>query len=428
MEMTAARPRVVIVGAGFGGLNAAAGLSKAPVDVVLIDRHNYHTFQPLLYQVATAGLEPEEIAHAVRGVFQKQRNVAFRLGTVVGIDPRESAVLLDGGARLSYDYLVLAVGADTNYFGVTGADTHSFSLKTLPEATALRSHIIRQFELADQNETSIERGALTFVVVGGGPTGVETAGALVELFQMVLQKDFRRLPVHRTKVILVEARETLFSTFHEKSRMHVEQTLRKRGVDVRLNTTVVRVEPDAVTLNDGNVVRCHTVIWAAGVKGIQVADSLGVETTPGGRILLNEYLNVPSYANVFVVGDLAASRFPDGSPHPQLAPVAIQGGRYAAREIVRLVAGKPRGKPFQYRDKGIMATVGRNSAVAELAGGIRARGFLAWLMWLFLHLIMLIGFRNRLNVLVNWAWNYFTYDRSARLILDPAACESERKG
>ncbi len=427
METTLARPRVVIVGAGFGGLNAAVGLKNVPVDVLLIDRHNYHTFQPLLYQVATAGLEPEEIAHAVRGVFQKQRNVSFRLGTVVSIDPVAGSLALEDGSRTRYDYLVLAVGADTNYFGVAGADRFCWPLKTLPEATALRSHIIRQFELADRDATAIDRGALTFVVVGGGPTGVETAGALVELFQMVLRKDFPRLRVNHTKVILIEARDTLFSAFHEKSRAHVEKILRKRGVDVRLETSVVRVTPEVVTLSDGSVIRSHTVIWAAGVKGVDLVKRLEVNVSSGGRIELNEYLNIPSYPNVFVVGDLAGSRFGDGRLHPQLAPVAIQGGRYVARQIARRVAGKDYGRAFVYRDKGIMATVGRNSAVAELAGGIRTRGFLAWMMWLFLHLIMLIGFRNRLNVLVNWAWNYFTYDRSARLILDdPGATSGER--
>ncbi len=412
------KPRVVVVGAGFGGLTLARALRRASVEVLLIDRQNYHTFQPLLYQVATAGLEPEEIAHAVRGIFQRQKNFSFRLGTVVGVDEAAKAVLLEDGDRIAFDYLVLATGVATNFFGIEGAEAHSFPLKSLPEAVALRSHIIRQFEQADRDRSLLERGALTFVVVGGGPTGVEMAGALVELFQKVLRKDFPHLPLDRARVVLVEASPRLLGAFHETSQAFALKKLARRGVEVRLDEPVVRLEADAVTLQSGEVLPTQTLIWAAGVRTPPLVEALAMEQTHGGRLVVQHNLSVPDHPDVFVIGDMAGSRDEEGRLHPQLAPVAMQGARHVARQIRRRIAGQPT-TAFRYTDKGIMATIGRNAAVAELAFGLRTSGFLAWVMWLILHLVLLIGFRNRLNVLVNWAWNYFTYDRSARLIMHP---------
>ena len=411
-------PRVVVVGAGFGGLTLARALRKAPVEVLLIDRQNYHTFQPLLYQVATAGLEPEEIAHAVRGIFQRQKNFHFRLGTVVGVDRAAKVVLLEDGDRIPFDYLVLATGVATNFFGIEGAEAHSFPLKSLPEAVALRSHIIRQFEQADRDPSLVEQGVLTFVVGGGGPTGVEMAGALVELFQMVLRKDFPHLPLHRARVVLVEASPRLLGAFHETSQAYALKKLARRGVDVRLDEPVVRIEADALILKSGEVLPTKTLIWAAGVRTTALADALVMEQTRGGRLVVEPDLSVPGAPDVFVIGDMAGSRDENGELHPQLAPVAMQGGGHVARQIRRRMAGQPP-TAFRYKDKGIMATIGRNAAVAELAFNLRTSGFVAWVMWLILHLVLLIGFRNRLNVLVNWAWNYFTYDRSARLIMHP---------
>ena len=267
------KPRVVVVGAGFGGLTLARSLRKAPVEVLLIDRQNYHTFQPLLYQVATAGLEPEEIAHAVRGIFQRQKNFRFRLGEVVGVDWADRTVRLKDGDRIPYDTLVLAAGLTTNFFGIEGAEAQGFPLKSLPEAVALRSHVISQFERADRDPALIEQGALTFVVVGGGPTGVEMAGALLELFQMVLRKDFPNLPLDRARVILVEASPRLLGAFHGKLQAYALEKLARRGVEVRLEEPVVGVEADAITLQSGDVIPVQTLIWAAGVRTVPLAEA-----------------------------------------------------------------------------------------------------------------------------------------------------------
>ncbi len=413
--MKAAAPRVVIIGAGFGGLTLARLLRRTPFEVVLIDRQNYHTFQPLLYQVATAGLEPEEIAHAVRGIFQQQRNFRFIMGTVVGVDWEAQAVCLEDGDRIPFTYLVLAAGATTNDFGIEGVAQHAFPLKTLEDAIALRSHIVRQFEAADRHPERIREGLLNVVVVGGGPTGIEMAGALVEWFELVFRKDYPQLPINRARVLLVEALDTVLPTYSVQLQRYARKQLRQRGVELHLGNPVARITSEAVYLQSGERIPTRTVIWAAGVRACPLADRLGLPQTRGGRIVVDPDLRVPGRANVFVIGDLAASQDEAGRLHPQMAPVAIQGARHVARQLQRLLAGQET-EPFCYRHRGAMATIGRPAAVAELPSGVRLTGPLAWLAWLVLHLIELIGFRNRLQVLINWAWNYFTYDRSARLI------------
>jgi NADH dehydrogenase len=409
-------PKVVIVGAGFGGICTARALAKAPVDVTIVDRHNFHTFSPLLYQVATAGLAPDDIAPNLRGIVQDDLNVESRMANVRGVDFDHREVLVDDGPPLPYDYLVLAAGAVSSDFGVPGVADHAIPLKTLSDATRLRSTVLSRFEAANANPSLIDDGALTFVVAGGGPTGVELSGALAELFTKVLARDFKHLDVSRARVVLVEMTDHLISGFSPKSQVEAVVELELRGVEVRLETSIASVGPDEVRLGDGSVIRTHTVIWTAGVKANPLAAGLGLATTERGEISVDPDLTVPAHPEVFVIGDLAAALGRDGKPYPQLAPVAMQAGRLTAHNIVRRIHDKSTRK-FHYVDKGIMATIGRRSAVAELPFGIRVWGTLGWLSWLGLHLVFLIGFRNRVIVLVNWTFNYFKWDRGHRVIL-----------
>jgi NADH:ubiquinone reductase (H+-translocating) len=412
-------PRVVIVGAGFGGLAAAKALAGAPIAVTIVDQHNFHTFSPLLYQVATAGLAPDDIAPNLRGIVQSDLNVEARMATVHGIDFDRREVLVDRGVSIPYDYLILAVGAVSSDFGVPGVAEHAIPLKTLADATRIRSTVLSRFEEANTNPSLIDDGTLTFVVAGGGPTGVELCGALGELFTKVLAKDFKNLDVWRAQVVLVEMTDRLLGYFSPQSRAEAEIELGLRGVDVRFGVPIASVGPDKVQLADGTVIPARTTVWTAGVKANPLADALGLAQTKRGEIMVRGDLTVPGHPEVFVIGDLAAVERPDGKPYPQLAPVAIQAGRYVARSIEARTRGKA-AKPFRYIDKGIMATIGRRSAVAELPYGIRFGGTLGWLSWLGLHLVFLIGFRNRVVVLVNWAWNYLNWDRGNRVILsDP---------
>jgi NADH:ubiquinone reductase (H+-translocating) len=410
-------PKVVVIGAGFGGLEVARGLKGAPVDVTLVDQHNFHTFQPLLYQVATAGLSPTDVAHVVRGLFHRQANVRFRRGRVTGVDWRAGTIAVDGQPDLPFDHLVVAAGATVTWFGTPGAAEHALPLYSLEDATRLRNHVLQRFEAADRDESELDRGGLTFVVVGGGPTGVEIAGALAELFTMVFRKDYPRLDVRRARIVLVEMQDHVLHPFAGSSRRHALETLRSRGVEVRLGAHVESVAADSVTFADGEVLAAQTLVWAAGVQASPLAAALELPRGRGGRVTVDPHLRVAGRPGVWAIGDVAAATDGRGDALPQLAPVAMQSGRHVARQIRRILDGKPT-TPFRYRNKGIMATIGRRAAVAELPGGIRLRGGLAWLAWLALHLVTLVGHRNRASVLLNWAWNYLTWDRGPRLITE----------
>lgn len=419
-----ARQQVVIVGAGFGGLAAARELSGAAVDVTLVDQNNFHTFQPLLYQVATSGLASADVAYPVRGIAGRQENLAFRQATVIGADLDAKVLHLQHPEHevedLPYDHLVVAAGATTNTFGIPGVDHHGFPLYNLADAVRLRNHVLERFEAADAEPALIDDGALTFVVVGGGPTGVEVAGALTELFHVVLRKDFRNLDVSRARVVLVEMLPNLLGPFSDASQAHARQALEERGVEVRTGAQVARVRANRVTLADGEELAAHTLVWAAGVKANPIGAALGLRTGRAGRIEVGPDLAVADRPGVWAIGDVAAIVDPtsgSGALLPQLAPVAMQSGRHVARQICCIAAGQPAPRaPFRYRNKGTMATIGRSRAVAELPLGIKLRGFPAWLAWLGLHLVMLAGFRNRISVFANWAWNWLTYDRGPRLI------------
>ncbi len=408
--------RVVVVGGGFGGLRLTQVLKDAPVAVTLVDRRNFHTFQPLLYQVATAMLDPGAIARSLRAILRRQANAEVRLGMVTGVDWDAALVMVAEGEPLPFDILVLAAGAVTSDYGIEGVAEHAFPLKSPEEALRLRHHVLQRFERADADPALIDSGELTFVVVGGGPTGVELAGALVELINNVVRKDFPGLEVDRANVVLIEATSHLMDPFHPRSRENACDTLVSRGVEVRLGTKVDAVTADAVHLAGGKVLPTRCLVWTAGVRANPLADTLGLAQAQGGRIVVEADLSVPGHPQCFVIGDLAASREDDGTLHPQMAPLAQQGADHVAAQLERRRRGLAT-RPFHYKNKGVMATIGRNAAVAELPNGMRFRGRLAWVMWLALHLQRLVGYRNRFEVLTSWAWNYLTSDRTARLMV-----------
>lgn len=414
------KPRVVIVGGGFGGIQLARLLAKAPVQVVLFDRNNYHTFQPLLYQVSTAGLEPDSIAFPLRKVFNKQRNMFFRWGEVQRIIPEANRIETSIG-ELEYDYLVFASGSTTNFFGMKTVAENAMPMKSVSEALNLRSTILQAFEEATLTDDTKERQELmTFVVVGGGPTGVETAGALAELKKHVLQHDFPELDLRLMRIYLLEASPRLLNGMSDIAGEKAVQFLQQLGVNVLLGAAVKDYDGSAIKLQDGSAITSKTLIWAAGVVG-EMPEGLDKSIIQrGNRIKVDAHNRVEGHANIFAIGDVAAmpgtdERFPNG--HPMVAPVAMQQGQLLARNFPKLLAGQEL-EAFRYFDKGSMATVGRNKAVVDIHK-VRFQGWLAWVAWLGLHLLMLVGFRNKLIVLTNWVWNYISYDRGTRLIVRP---------
>lgn len=414
------RKRIIIIGAGFAGLDAAHEFAKTSLDVLLIDRHNYHTFTPLLYQVATSGLDPSSIAYPIRSIF-RQPTIDFLLGTVTAINTTDKivAVQTDDGLREErYDTLLLAAGSVTHYFSEGIAD-NSFGLKDLNDAIVLRQHILRLFEKANRVTDDAERAALTtFVVVGGGATGIETAGALYELYNHVLTAEYHHDPARmNARVLLLEATDRLLAPYPQRLRHQAVRQLESLGVEVMLNAAVDHVEADHVVLKDGRTIATHTLVWAAGVKASPLAEMLNVPLERNKRLPVQPTLEVIGTEGVYAAGDLAHLTDPKGNPYPMVIQVAKQQGRLAAKNILAAFESRPQ-QHFHYQDLGIMATIGRRRAVAWIFNRIPLSGIVAWFAWLFLHLVTLMGFRNRVSVFINWVWNYFTYDRSVRIILD----------
>jgi NADH dehydrogenase len=407
--------RVVIIGAGFGGLSAARRLKGADADVTVIDQHNHHLFQPLLYQVATAALSPADIAAPVRSILGRQRNTRVMLGTVTGVDAPRHAVLVSE-RRIPYDYLVIATGARDAYFGHDEWAETTLSLKDLEEARAMRQRILLAFEHAEDSDDEAERRRLmTFVIIGGGPTGVELAGALAELSRATLARDFRRIDPTATRITLVEAGPRVLPGFAPRLSNVAARALRRLGVELRLGTPVTDCGTDGVTVGDERI-ESRTVIWAAGVRASAAAEWLGLTTERDGRVPVAADLTVPAHPEIFVIGDTATIDGPNGQPLPGIATVAKQQGKYVARAIMARLAGKS-APDFRYHDLGSLATIGRREAVADF-GRLRLSGRLAWLLWSAAHIYFLIGFRNRVVVAAEWLWSYLTYQRGARLIMD----------
>ena len=405
----------MIVGAGFGGLRAAQRLRRSDVDVTIVDQHNYHTFIPLLYQVATAGLEPEAIAQPIRSIIHSS-NVRFRLARVSGIDLERKRILIDQG-EIAYDYLVLAAGSVTNYFGLDSVSETTAALRDLNDAESTRSRILHAFEEAAAEPDGLRRAELmTIIVVGGGPTGVEMAGAIAELRKHVLPHDFPNLDLTQARVVLLEAADHLLHGMHPSMQATSREQLERMGVEVQLEAKVAHADSRSVTLADGDRIAAGAVIWVAGVRAPPLAEALPTTKGALGRVAVEQTLQLTGHPEVYVIGDMAHVGGPDAPPHPMLAPVAIQQGDLAGENILRHLAGKQL-KRFSYSDRGTMVAIGRASAVASVYG-LRFHGFVAWVIWLAVHLVWLIGFRNRAIVLVNWAWNYFTYERGVRLIRD----------
>ncbi len=408
-----ARPRIVIVGGGFGGLQAAESLARLPVQIILLDRKNHHTFQPLLYQVATAGISPAEIAAPIRDILAKHANVEVLLGEVLGFDLERHIVHVHG-FDLTYDYLIVAAGAMHAYFGHDEWEPLAPGLKTIEDALEVRRRILLAYELAER-EAAItgKHRPLNFIVVGAGPTGVELAGTLAEISRKSLAENFRNIDPAKTRVLLVEAGPSVLTAYPEDLRRSAVEQLQHLGVEVRTNSPVTEVRSGEVRIGD-DLLPAEVILWAAGVAASPLGHELGVPVDRAGRVFVEPDLSVPGHREVFVIGDLASMKDAAGKPLPGVAPVALQQGKWVARQIAADLAGKPR-ESFHYLDKGSLATIGRAAAIAQF-GKIHISGFIAWLAWLFIHILFLIGFRNRIIVMFQWAWSYLTYERAARLI------------
>ncbi|MDB5121724.1 MAG: FAD-dependent oxidoreductase [Sphingobacteriales bacterium] len=409
-------PKVVIIGGGFGGIELAKKLAGKEVEILMLDKHNYHTFQPLLYQVATGGLEPDSIAFPLRKIFKGQKNFKFRITEVKKIIP-ELKIVESTIGDISYDYLIIATGSATNFFGQNEIEHFSMPMKTIPEALNLRSMILQNLEEALLEPELIRKDALlNFVVVGGGPTGVELSGALAELKTHVLPKDYPELDISQMDIYLVEGSPAVLGVMSENASKAAKKFLEEMGVTVLTDVKVEAYDGKLISLSTGQTIHTKNVLWSAGVKG-QIPEGITPENiVRGGRIKVNEYNAIEGLNDIFAIGDVAAmvsEQYPGG--HPGVAPVAIQQGKHLAKNLIRVVNNeKP--EPFKYFDKGSMATVGRNRAVVDI-GKIRFQGVFAWFVWMFVHLMSLVGFRNKVVTFVNWVWNYFSYDRGTRLII-----------
>lgn len=412
------KPRVVIIGGGFGGLQAAKRLANKNVQVVLIDRKNHHTFQPLLYQVATAVLSPGEISTPIRRILYRYKNIEVILGEATGFDKERKLVLMFGGSEIPYDYLIVAAGARHSYFGHDEWEQSAPGLKTLEDALEIRRRVLLAFELAEREAyLTGKHEPLTFVVVGAGPTGVELAGAIAGIARQALSKDFKMIDTKKARVLLYEGSNRVLGTFAEDLSQKAKDQLEHLGVEVHLNSFVTAIEPGRVKVGE-NWVECSVAVWATGVAASGLGKALGAEIDRAGRVLVNNDMSMPNYKEIFVIGDMASLKLENGQPVPGVAQAAMQMADTAAANILNDLKSEPR-KDFKYWDKGSMATIGRSAAIVE-AGRFKMSGFLAWLAWLFVHIILLIGFRNRLYVLAEWFWAYLTRERSARLITGDA--------
>lgn len=412
------KPRVVIIGGGFGGLWAAKALANKSVDVTLIDRKNHHVFQPLLYQVATAVLSPGEIAQPIRRILHYARNIEVILGEVVGFDVAANNIRLEDGTEVGYDYLIVAAGARHAYFGHDDWEVSAPGLKTLEDAVEIRRRVLLAFELAERD--AYLKGTheeLNFVIVGGGPTGVELAGAIADIARQALAKDFMAIDTRKTKVVLFEGSDRVLGTFASDLSDSAKSQLESLGVEVRLNSFVTDIAPGKVKVGE-EWIPCDVVVWATGVAASPIGKLLGVETDKAGRVLVEPDLTIPGHKNVFVIGDMASIKQESGEPVPGVSPAAMQMGTATAKNILADLKARDR-TIFKYVDKGTMATIGRSKAIAHLAG-LKFKGLIAWLMWLGLHVFFLIGFRNRFAVMFSWFWAYLTRERSARLITGDA--------
>ncbi len=411
-------PRVVVLGGGFAGVGAVKKLAAADAEVVLVDKHDYHTFQPLLYQLATGLLETTAVGHSLRDLVKDQDNATIHQAAVTAIDLGAQEVRFEGLAPVTYDYLVLALGAEVNFFGTEGAAEHAFPMYTLPNSVKLKNHVLERWEAADKDSAIVEDGALAVVVVGGGPTGVETAGALAELYRSNFVKDYPGLPQEKARVVLVEAGDEIFAMFKPNLREYAKEALEQRTVEVMTGARVQSVSSTRVTLSSGEVIPAHTLVWGAGLQGNSLVQSLGIELERGNRIAVGPNLELPGYAGVYVVGDIAA--ITDSKTEqvlPQLGSTALQSGEHAGETIARRVAGKST-KPFAYRDKGTMAAIGRHAAVVQMLGGKTMKGRKAQFAWRAVHLSLLPTNEDRAKAIVDWAGSEFTHQRVGRFRVD----------